>query len=212
MTVIDEMPSLTKTKLDRPLRMPPHTELETVDLPEDLKKQLTEKYGFYTTEYGMYGIRWIPNEKRLWVPIMRLSGAQIGGVKRSLDPKVKPKSITHLWGAEHPLAAFYRCRSISKIKKALWIVEDQFSAIKAARNADAVALLGTNLSDTVIYEIIKADYADITVALDKDAKLKALQMVKELTGVFNSVRFEPLDKDIKDMSAFEIYEIMRAAS
>ena len=88
----------------------------------------------------------------------------------------------------------------------LVIVEDIISAWKVCTHVpdtDAMALLGTSLSTENLNKIWK-DYDNITIALDKDATDKAIQMSRRISIGVDKCRVVMLDIDLKDMTVEEI--------
>ncbi len=77
------------------------------------------------------------------------------------------------------------------------VVEDCISA-NVAGNVDGivgVALLGTNLLEK--HKHLLSKFSTVTVALDPDAMLKSLEMVKELRNYVSNVRAVKLKDDLK---------------
>lgn len=84
----------------------------------------------------------------------------------------------------------------------LVIVEDCLSAARlASDNITGMALLGTHFKREYL-QYLKG-YNSITIALDADAKDKALKMQKYLSSYFPQTQVRFLKKDIKDMSLDE---------
>jgi len=76
------------------------------------------------------------------------------------------------------------------------VVEDCVSAaIVGYGSFVGVALLGTSLSDT--HKRYLAQFSTAVIALDPDALVKSIQMVKELRGYVENVRLLKLEDDIK---------------
>ena len=76
-------------------------------------------------------------------------------------------------------------------------MEDCASACSVSDTYTGIALLGTNLLDTHL-PILK-NYDKILVALDKDATVKALQLVRKLQSHVPT-SLVVLNKDLKDMT------------
>tara|TARA_A100001015_G_scaffold253168_1_gene293202 strand:+ start:1010 stop:1804 length:795 start_codon:yes stop_codon:yes gene_type:complete len=77
------------------------------------------------------------------------------------------------------------------------VMEDCASACSVSDTYTGIALLGTNLLDTHL-PILK-NYDKILVALDKDATVKALQLVRKLQSHVPT-SLVVLNKDLKDMT------------
>tara|TARA_R100001369_G_scaffold90836_1_gene130547 strand:- start:256 stop:1047 length:792 start_codon:yes stop_codon:yes gene_type:complete len=75
------------------------------------------------------------------------------------------------------------------------VVEDCASACSVSSFATGVALLGTSLSETAID--ILSDFSMVTVALDKDATTKSIDMVSRLKWEIDNVNMVVLERDLK---------------
>jgi DNA primase len=94
--------------------------------------------------------------------------------------------------------------------KSLIVVEDQFSAIRAADYCTAVALLGTNLNEERAYALRKFSPGyQRYLALDQDAFDKAVKLTVQYRGLLG-LRLLTLDKDLKDLTNEELAEFMSA--
>lgn len=89
------------------------------------------------------------------------------------------------------------------------VVEDQISALKAARFASSVALLGAELSHKKLDEIKQVvKTGKIWLALDRDASAKTFDYLKRYRTYCNgNLNGLMLSKDIKDMSYQEIRKL-----
>ena len=95
------------------------------------------------------------------------------------------------------------------------LVEDILSAIKVSivgkqleRPVNAVAILGTHMTDTMAQEI-RSKSSDIMFMLDNDAITKAAELVKKYSLLFNSTRIIFPDRDPKDTSYSELLELLK---
>ena len=87
------------------------------------------------------------------------------------------------------------------------IVEDVISADTLQANGlNAVALLGTDIQDDGILNLLENGVKHIVICLDGDANKKAVALQKRLSLYFNWVDVNFLDKDIKNKSAEEFDE------
>ena len=89
----------------------------------------------------------------------------------------------------------------------LVLVEDQVSAIKLAPYVDAVALLGTHLSEAKADEIKAQGYKQIFLSLDRDAVQEAIKLQIKWRTKIPNLYVLGIGQDIKDMPAkeFESY-------
>ncbi len=145
---------------------------------------------------GLFKCGFDPLQDRLVIFITDSCGKIVGAVGRSL-PKKKdavsyPKPKTFNYYIEQPFV----CGKGDIIV----LVEDVFSAIAVTRLEGYVglALLGTNLKKNYIETI--CGYDKVIVALDKDAKTKALKIKNTLDYYHRDVTVQFLEQDIKDMN------------
>ena len=168
--------------------------------------QLIAKYHLSDRQINFGGLRWSTTEDRLILPIRGVNGRTVGFVARSENPEVKPKALTYLHTTETACGAFYITQPLSR---RIWLVEDQLSALRLTEYTNSLALLGTNLSKSLLAELKACKIESVTVCLDADAKEKAFSISKNISGLFGhiAVRFPP--KDIKNMTFFELRDFMK---
>lgn len=150
---------------------------------------------FYTQDYG----------GRVVMPVFARDGSRRGAVLRSLDKAAQPKVLNDMAEGVVPCAWFS-----SLYPKTLFLVEDIPSAVTLhALGGDAVALLGTSLTQDKLDDILTARPSKVVIALDEDAFSVAIKMLADnrhrLPSGSEVVR---LTKDIKDMSPSERLELM----
>lgn len=85
------------------------------------------------------------------------------------------------------------------------------SAIKAAPYIHSVALLGTNLSETKLDEILEQEpkYNRIFLALDNDAVSEAIRTQLRWRNKVPKLYVLALQKDVKNMDEYEFQEFLR---
>jgi len=90
------------------------------------------------------------------------------------------------------------------------LCEGVFDAIAIKRNA--IPILGKSLSNTLIKKLISSTNKDIYIALDPDAKTKALQISEHLLSLGKRVFLVKLtDKDPSDMGFKQFTELVQTA-
>jgi DNA primase len=135
------------------------------------------------------------------MPTMDEDGAVYGYVVRKLDNQNGPKTLSIF---DKNVGAWYHCESSDE----LMIVEDQISALRASRYMNAVALMGTTMTDAVLNTIrLTPIYQNIFIALDADAFPVAIKMAHRCRPYFKS-KVIKLSKDIKDMEEDELVEML----
>lgn len=166
---------------------------------------LAAKFGIPRESFELAGLRWTgegngPYGRRFCYPIYGPSSRKRGENYRSYEKGVQPKSIIQL-GEDEVAMCWYKWKRQSDV---LIIVEDQVSAIKIASSYHAVALLGTNLSEAKVQELIdNNEYKHIYICLDNDATHQAIKLQLKWRERIKNLRVMGLDKDVKDMDAVE---------
>jgi hypothetical protein len=166
---------------------------KTSDIPEILSSPLLREDTYnYLLENnclqayldGACRIEYSPKEHR----VLFFNSDSSGCVGRSLKTRLKPK--WKVYGETTNLFTVGHCDPVV-------LVEDAASAcaVYATKKYTGVALLGTNLSYKQRTSLKQRD--NITIALDKDASRKALQVAAQLRGGRKcAVRF--LARDLKE--------------
>lgn len=184
------------------------------DLADEQRSYLESKYGLGRESIARSRMTWAPDYKggpRLSIPIRDRYGMVKGHTYRKISDKVDgPKSIICLIDGL-PLS-WYGCYNDSSgsyasnpyTKKPLLLVEDQFSALRASSHINAVALLGTNLSEPKINDIRKVEPSKVILALDRDAVSKTTEYYKKYAALFPQFQILLLDKDLKDLNSKEL--------
>lgn len=147
---------------------------------------------------GLFSIAYDPKEDRLVFLSTNAQGVVIGATGRSLKYQ-KVKTRNYDGSASVPF--------IIGNSKRLMIVEDCLSAVAVTniKNMSGMALLGTNVKDEYIEHLQRFEV--IYIALDKDARNKALDINQNLVYYHNNTHVVLLDKDIKNMTLEEINEL-----
>ena len=141
-----------------------------------------------------------PLERRVAFMIQH-NGENIDAIGRALDVWRKPK-----WKRYNDINNSIVVPFDASPKSNLIIVEDIISAWKAVTyldDTDAMPLLGTSLSTNNLNKIWDT-YNSVTIALDKDATDKAINMSRRIFVGVDKCKVVALELDIKDMSVEEI--------
>jgi hypothetical protein len=137
----------------------------------------------------------------LVLPVISPKGDVRGIVLRRINESGK-KEIKTYKVMDEPWLCWYRTAV-----RDIVVVEDQISALKAARFTTSCALLGTGLSQNKVDEIKKVagKTGKIWIAFDPDAREKALEYLKQYRMYCGGNLYAlMLSKDLKDMSYSEI--------
>lgn len=179
-------------------------DVEVHDIDKATTRLLAAKLGVPIESIGYAGIGWTGDGdgrygRRFAFPIFDPL-ARIRGTSYRSYEGAKPKAIVHLDRPSDIAACWYRWRRASDN---LVLVEDQVSAIRLAPFVDTLALLGTNLSDSKVDEIlgINPKYQQVHLSLDADAVGDAIKTQLRLTrrGIMPNLRITAIECDVKDM-------------
>ena len=141
-----------------------------------------------------------PLERRVAFMIQH-KGENIDAIGRALDVWRKPK-----WKRYSDIDTSITIPFDAPPKSNLIIVEDIISAWKAVTHlddTDAMPLLGTSLSTNNLNKIWDT-YNSVTIALDKDATDKAINMSRRIFVGVDKCKVVALELDIKDMAIEDI--------
>lgn len=177
-------------------------------VPDNIKKILEDKYYYNTTDIARLDAMWSGDMQRLWSPIKTPVNRVIGGVLRTFDKSVKPKSYTLLNEYDNPCMAFYKCH-INNWEKVI-IVEDQLSACRAANTVSSAALCGTNFQLMHARKLSQLDPEMVVFCLDGDAFAKGLELVTKWGGMFKACKVVKPPRDLKDMPRLQLQDFLRA--
>lgn len=166
-------------------------------LPEDIAASLASRYYFDSRELSVLG--WDADVSRVVIPVFDVDGSVGGCVLRAEDGR-QPKALNYT--EPGIVGAFFNESSDRCI-----IVEDLYSALRAKRYMNAVALLGTHLNEEKIEAISQLKCKEYILALDADAFNKT---IKYVTQFRSQLPMRPLriGKDIKNMTPPELEELL----
>ena len=116
------------------------------------------------------------------------SGKVVDGAGRSLRKETRPK--WYRYGAEKmPFICGTSDHGV--------VVEDCASATRIGHLVTGIALLGTHLFEGALSFL--TDYSKITIALDRDATVKAFDMISDIRLQVENVNMVILETDIKNI-------------
>ena len=155
----------------------------------------------YNINFEDIPVRYDPKENRIVYLIEDDRGDYSDGIGRAINKYKLPKWKRYS-GCDHPVIVPFNKRAGHN---KLFVVEDIVSAWKIVKYVDvydAMALLGTSLSDKQLQATWEYDH--VVVCLDKDATGKAIDMTRRISIAVVSCKVSMLDKDIKDMNVEDI--------
>jgi hypothetical protein len=168
------------------------TDLQHLDSKYDLDLDYVVKAGW---------CRVSENGFNLCMPCISPTGALRGHVVRRVNQYGK-KSLQTFKVLDEPWLCWYRTAI-----RDIVVVEDQISALKAARFVTSVALLGCDLSQNKVDEIkqVAGKEGRVFLCLDPDAKKKTLEYLQRYRIQFGGNLYGiVLSKDLKDVPYAEI--------
>lgn len=145
--------------------------------------------------------------RRVCFPIFGPDLKERGKSYRSYLPTVVPKAIIQLNDKTAISQCWYKMIRTSPV---VVLVEDQMSAIKLAPHFHSIALLGTNLSEAKVDEILdqRPRYERVFLALDNDATAEAVRTQLRWRNRLPNLYILGLQKDIKEMDSQEFKEFL----
>lgn len=170
---------------------------------EALKWPLTARLSF--TDMETLGLAYSPRINRVCVPVT-FAGEYRGFIARRIEGD-GPKYLARYRQDDKDNFIYARC---PYDKQTVVIVEDVLSAAKLEKAGyNAVALLGTHISDSLISFL--SNYSSYVVWLDDDnpdVKLKQVKL-KDKLALFGNVRLIKTDNDPKTYSLEDIKGIVK---
>lgn len=157
---------------------------------------ITEGHCLEVYKQGLFDIAFDPKENRVCF-LVKKNNKDIGLIGKAINNKIKPKVLNY---QNSDVSTPFICGSTDTIV----LVEDCLSAASVCRikELSGLALLGSSLKNEYL-PIVKS-YSKCIVALDRDARKKALAIKKKLCYYHPNVKLWLLDMDIKEMSDKEL--------
>lgn len=181
-------------------------EHELVDeIPQDQKDIMHSKYGIAVEDMDFW-MKWYPPRSRVALAIHSHSFASPRGyILRSLNG-VQPKGLTVIRKAPLETPAFFY--DSDGDRSTLLLVEDAFSAIRASHYVGAAALLGTNIPEPWLGELLRAKAKRYVLCLDNDALGKSVLLYNKYRDVLPGLSVVHPPKDLKDMKEDELKQFL----
>ena len=188
-----------------------YPEIQVSPANQALLKLLSAKFRIPRKVLQNAGVGWTGEgsgryARRVCYPIFGPDSRERGKNYRSYEQGVQPKAIIQLKDKEQVAASWYK---FIRRSSTLVLVEDQVSAIRLAPFTHSLALLGVNVSEAKVEEILAAEpkYQQILLSLDEDATLESIKQALKWKNRINLL-VVPLQKDIKNMDAREFQEYL----
>ena len=163
-----------------------------------------DKYGITSQEISNYGFKWSPSREWLVMPSFP-TGDTIPYQARCFDKNADERK-TFTGGAVDLIVNIYGVKSDSVV-----IVEDPISAIKVARQTQAMPLYGSHISSNKMLKV--GNFVDeIVVWLDYDKTDVAFKILNTIRSFGIRGRLIITTKDPKDYDDNEISDILDTGS
>lgn len=169
-----------------------------IRIPIGVWEQVFAKYDISQAMLTEQGITFAPEINRIRFPIYNYMGYVIGENLKGISSEQKPKSLVHKFNdvplLHFPYGQFW--------KGALVLVEDQVSAIKVSKVHLCASLMGTNLSDDGLKQLLRLGIKKVILMLDGDdaGLVASIKLAKQLVPFVEVVRCVlPKGKDPKHM-------------
>lgn len=176
-------------------------ELEHLD--DEWELYLCKHLGFTAEHLAIGRLMYAPDEHRIAFPIFSPLGRRRGWSLRSYSGD-EPKALTRMDCDEPHLCWYVTAPETGSVL----VVEDQASAIRAARYVNAVALLGTGCNADYAAELA-AHARHVTWALDADATQQSIRLHRKYGIMFESSRVMVLERDLKDMGEGDLRRMLQ---
>lgn len=179
----------------------PPLSFKATSLSEENYSFLQQKYGITKELCDTFKIEWTSDltsftDGRFVIPVRNFDLQPAGWVLRGINKEEKQKAL--IIKAKDTMGLSWFSCSTEPSDRCI-IVEDCYSAIRASRYLNAVALLGTHLSPEMCDELLATGSQRYYLALDKDAFNKSIEFAFKYK---NKITLEPvaLQKDIKNLT------------
>lgn len=178
--------------------------IEVSQLTEEATSLLAEKYGLTREAIDFAGLGWVGERsdnygRRVSFPIWGPDNRERGKSYRSYEGG-KPKAIINLRDENAIGQSWYKFK---RRADTLVVFEDQVSAIRVAPFTHTVSLLGVNLSEEKLREIIDGKYRRVYLCLDADATDVSVRTSLKYRTRLPQLQIRGLSKDVKDMNQEE---------
>ena len=184
----------------------------TEELPEEVYNKMFGVYGIPMSTVLAEGVRYCSGLDRVYFPVYDYRGYCIGEVLKAANGQ-KPKVLINKFSIDVPFWHFSLITVVEhRLSEKLILVEDQTSSIKVTEVAPCAALLGTQLSDSILNQLRQFNLREVVVFMDGDraGTLASNRIVRQLRPFFSSIRAirPPAGLDPKDMSYNQIRNII----
>ena len=174
----------------------------TAVLNNDQLQYLFTKYCIRPSQVDGNGFMWEVDGAKLVMPLWTSNGYQFGHNTKNFGTSAV-KSMNYVYSDNPMLSYARRDRPVGTVI----LVEDILSAVRVNQWAQGVALLGTNLNDNKVRDLLAYGAHRVILALDPDALGNAIRMKKKYGLYFlDEFKVVSLSKDPKDLPNDQLKE------
>ena len=172
----------------------------TEPLGEKHLERIQELWGISEPPYWYYA----PERNRVAMSIRSPKYVHRGWVLRDIWGRSPVKALTYIDEGQEAISWYKHPDPNAPCV----VVEDIPSAVRAARYATAVALLGTKMGLSRAQELAEHGAGRLVLALDQDVTSKSFELAKRYALLWDDVTVLPLERDLKDMQEEELCELL----
>jgi DNA primase (bacterial type) len=170
-----------------------------VQLPDPVRRQLATELYLTDKHIAQWQLGWDEDEYKVVQPVKDVYGNVLGCVLRAMRGDTRlPKAKSH---TEEGAIAWH----VNPTTRGLIIVEDIYSAIRAADYCSSVALLGTHLNEERVEQIKQSGLYPVYLALDADVYPQVIRYAQRFRSQLPMIPIK-LTKDLKNHTPAELEE------
>ena len=186
------------------------------ELPENIYEMFYSKYDISRDLLDENEVLWSPVLERVAIPIRNYLGYVCGMVARTFEDNPQGAKAISYWFNDTPKVYYPNNMNFSGGEVS--VVEDPISAMKLNEFTPTAALLGTHMSEEMVFELRKRG-RNLNILLDADTWKdqtgsndqfvpKATKLKNKYNLYFNKINTPVLEQDIKDTPVSIIIRIM----
>ena len=188
--IIDNLPNIKNSTNKIVLNKEDTKYWRTAMFPADLDRYITNNNCSYAYKSGLADIRYDYQKNRAVFVIKNSRNEVLDATGRALYTDALPK-----WYRYGRSRLPYVCGT--KHSRHAVVVEDCASATAISHLVTGVALLGTHLTEEA-EKVLSSKFDRVSVALDKDATMKSLSLIKQLKWSIANLNIIILERDLKN--------------
>lgn len=186
------------------------------EVPDDIIKQYTDKYGWSEADFRATGCGWSPEYRRTVWKVLAPTGFVRGIELRTLNPESRTKTLHYRHSADAWVGycstggAVFEAGVPRSSRQLLIAVEDLVSAYRVAAVYPAASIMGSHLTFDTLADLMKVS-ENLVLCLDRDATAKAEKFAARYQFLCPGFVHIPLQRDLKYEQPDRIKEIIAPA-